>query len=929
MATVPTVPNIVSLPRAQDGSIEFWWNPPTSDGGSAITGYTVSCSTPQLQTVLPASAFNTSVQGLTNGQNYTFFMTASNAVGESAPATWQAYQPGFIPSPPTGVGAVQEGSSCNILVSRSTPTTSTNTVNYWSVQATPADIQFSTIVQAEYGSNLTTFLTNLDTTQTQWQMSARQLTDPGWSDPSTKTPYIGNNRVRTAFATNITNNFTTISPGGDTWMLGQIERSTISTCVYNSAGNFVQAIPPQPVNSSYLMYSSADGVSNTWIALINGTVNNTTEIYPGQIDQNGNYCMAISIGGAQYHRFYDKNNTLILSNSYRTSVTNRPYVFKYSSNGVYNGINDSNTWAAAISTGGTLNVSGKMFNLDSSGNIFCGFFYSPGIGSFETTLFDKTGATIGNPIPFERPSGTANGTQLFFIKYAYDGLATNSWAATCSNGGGVFDTVYTPLTSVNSSNEFCAALYYSGNNGYIYDANQNPIGNVLPYTSTLSIPNYNTCICKFGVTGTSNDSWRAIIQSVGDIQYKNEVPISLMIDTNNKIIVSGYSESFTTGTNLIPLDKNDSSNVLVTQSTFAANNVFVTRYTRDGTPEWIATLGGASTIVGPSTIIGSANGNLNVSFYYTPRTVLDSQNNVYIVGWYSSNSLTMRNNTGSIINTISSPRSNVNIYIAKFSADGTTGALARLGSVSTVASFNTSNARITIDSSDSLYLIGHTATRYFGFYPASNPLEPSLSIDNPNALGNNYSGYVAKINSGLTTIQIGRIQASNTFGVSIYPSYITYDSAYNPIATYTTNTLPGIVSSFQGYCMGNYTTTPDYTIQTSNQNGIYANVISFLSRFTTTPTTSWTAIQGGISTFSANMDYSFYNNKQIYGSLYIDSNDRIYTTMYSSTTQFNMNVFDEIGSTVVSPQQVAGSSVIASTCAISMSYPIDGINRPQ
>jgi hypothetical protein len=131
---------------------------------------------------------------------------------------------------------------------------------------------FSTIVQAQYGSNLTTVLSGLDTTQTQWQMSARQLTDPGWSDPSTKTPYIGNNRVRTAFATNTSNMVTTISPGGDTWMLGQIQRSTISTCVYNSLGNFVQAIPPQAVNSSYLMYSSADGVSNTWIALINGVI---------------------------------------------------------------------------------------------------------------------------------------------------------------------------------------------------------------------------------------------------------------------------------------------------------------------------------------------------------------------------------------------------------------------------------------------------------------------------------------------------------------------------------------------------------------------------------------------------------------------------------------------------------------------------------
>lgn len=935
MATVPTVPNIVSLPRAQDGSIEFWWNPPTSDGGSAITGYTVSCSTPQLQTVLPASAFNTWVQGLTNGQNYTFFMTASNAVGESAPATWQPYQPGFIPSPPTGVGAVQQPTSCNFVVSRSTPTTSTNTVNYWSVQATPADIQFSTIVQAQYGSNLTTVLSGLDTTQTQWQMSARQLTDPGWSDPSTKTPYIGNNRVRTAFATNTSNMVTTISPGGDTWMLGQIQRSTISTCVYNSLGNFVKAIPPQPVNSSYLMYSSADGVSNTWIALINGVIGGgALDTVPGKIDQNGNYCITTSLTGSLYHRFYDKNNTLILSNSIIATGTAlaRPYVFKYSSNGIYNGVNDSNTWVASISTPSLYGVNSRIYNVDSLGNIYSGFTITPTVtGQITTRLFDKTGAIIGNPIPFVRPAGAANATQIFFIKYAYDGFATNSWAATWSNGGaiGVLPLLF-DLTSVNSSNEFCAAFSISGNNGSMYDANQNPIGNIIPYTSTLNSLTFDTCVCKFGITGTSNDSWRAIIQSVADTHYKSEVPISLMTDTNNNIIVSGYSESNAPGANLIPLDKNDSSNILVTQSTFAQNNIFVTRYTSSGTPEWIATLGGASTI-GPSTVIGaSSGGNIN-PIVYTTKTVLDSQNNVYIVGSYNSNSLTMYNNTGSILNSISSPRSNSDVFLAKFSSDGTTGALARLGSASTVNSYATSNSRITIDSSDSLYLVGNYRSQTLGFYPSSNPLTPSLSIynSNYNFVATALYGHVAKVDSGLSTIQIGRIQFPAASSGTIFPVSITYDSFKNPIAKYTIFT--NNVTTFNGFCMGNYTDTPDYFVNNTTQDIINQSYMTMLSRFTTSPTTSWSAIQGGVSTFTVGSgDITANINRFINGvGIYIDSNDRIYTSIYTSTTLNNMNIFDEIGSTVISPQQVAGLSVIASTCAISMSYPIDGINRPQ
>ena len=608
MATIPTVPNIVPLPRAQDGSIEVWWNPPTSDGGSAITGYTVSCSTPQLQRVLPASAYNTWVQGLTNGQPYTFFITASNAVGESAPATWQAYQPGFIPSPPTGVGAFQQGTSSNLQVSRSTPTTSTNTVNYWSVQATPADTGFSTIVQAQYGAELSTVIPGLDMTNTQWQVTARQLTDPGWSDPSAKTAYIGNNRVRSAFVTNINNGYrTVITPEGHRWMFGTILNTTISTILYNSRGEEVQRIAPQAVNSSYIMYSTADGVSNVWIALLNGSISYTgTTTTNGFTDLNGNCALSLNLGSSPYHRFFDKNGTQILSNS-TPNAQLVPYIVKYSSNGVYTGTSDSNTWTALISTPTALNAGAIPLAIDTSGNFFVGFqLVNNGGGATTkiTTFLDRLGNPIGNTVSIPFGSGAINPTQYFFAKYAANGLAANSWNAFWSNDVPAA-VIYNYCAKVNSANELVVSFRWRGGNSFIYDTNRSTIGSALPYLSTPGVANLDTCLVKFGVTGTSNDSWRAVIRSQTANGYKDDTPLSTTIDSSNNILVTGFSEFFTTGANLIPFDKNDASNISVTQSTFGAYNMFVTRYTNSGTPEWITTLGGASTIGAPSTIIGA------------------------------------------------------------------------------------------------------------------------------------------------------------------------------------------------------------------------------------------------------------------------------------------------------------------------------------
>jgi hypothetical protein len=185
-----------------NGQVTVSWVAPANDGGSAITGYTVTASPGGATASVNGGLQTATVSGLTNGTPYTFTVTATNAAGQRVSVASAAITPSREPFAPTATA--RKGDSL-INVAWNTPVTGGAPILGYQVGVLPLPTGTETIIDVSANAVVRTVsgLTN----GTTYEARVRARNKNGfseWSGTSQATPESSATTVNTVVST-ITN----------------------------------------------------------------------------------------------------------------------------------------------------------------------------------------------------------------------------------------------------------------------------------------------------------------------------------------------------------------------------------------------------------------------------------------------------------------------------------------------------------------------------------------------------------------------------------------------------------------------------------------------------------------------------------------------------------------------------------------------------
>jgi hypothetical protein len=371
--SAPSAPVITVLPVASPNTLQFYWEPPTQNGGFPLSSYTLLCSSIPFSTVFGPSVNYAVVSSLTNAQDYTFQINASNQIGSSPYRAFTIVQPGSVPGGVTNVGiSTINLSTANIVWNFSTNTGEAQT-KWFVITAIPSTTALSTIVQSAHGVERSRAIRNLSSYTYTFLVQA--INDAGYAFPlaqaqSTFTfgQYINANGnffpaaqvsslmlwIDASDAGTLTLNSGNVSTiadkSGNNYNL--IQGNTSFQPAYNSVLlNSLGGITYNATNNTQLAYTqtgsftvaatdaglfySLDGINN-WTACINATSSSTC----GTPAYNGS--MWVCSIGAYPHYSYD---------GITWSRSNQGYIAGNSNSNVYSVGWDSTKWVMGLVPG--------------------------------------------------------------------------------------------------------------------------------------------------------------------------------------------------------------------------------------------------------------------------------------------------------------------------------------------------------------------------------------------------------------------------------------------------------------------------------------------------------------------------------------------------------------------------------------------------
>jgi hypothetical protein len=234
--SAPSAPQIVPRPRPTTSSIQFFWQPPASDGGSPIIKYTLESVSPAFSQDISANQSTYTVTGLSAGTFYTFTLTATNAVGTSSPATFRTVQVGTTTFGPTQASVSTLNASTALVTWNISTVASAASIEWITVRCIPSTPAMSSFVTTEYPYNFSTLVEGLST-NIYYRFLVQAVNDIGYCPPFAFTSTVGFGLLPTFGPSTLTNLVMWLDPS-DSTRIGSNSAGNVSTLLDKSANNY-------------------------------------------------------------------------------------------------------------------------------------------------------------------------------------------------------------------------------------------------------------------------------------------------------------------------------------------------------------------------------------------------------------------------------------------------------------------------------------------------------------------------------------------------------------------------------------------------------------------------------------------------------------------------------------------------------------------